>query len=242
MTRPIYAVGDIHGQLYWLEKVLDQILSDGGEDAEIVFLGDFVDRGPNSRGVVERLMDGVESGKPWRVLRGNHDRMFCRFVRDGNLHDSQILSGKGWFHPALGGVATMASYGVDASEDGDISAITDAARAAVPAAHIDFLASRPLTHQADGLLFVHAGVLPNVPLEDQLEDDLVWIREPFLSYAEPHPWLVVHGHTALEAPRHFGNRVDLDCGAGYGRPLKAAVFEGTQAWVLEGQGRSPLAC
>ncbi len=90
------------------------------------------------------------------------------------------------------------------------------------------------------LLFVHAGIAPDVPLEQQVENDLVWIREPFLSHEGAHPWLVVHGHTALQRARHFGNRIDLDGGAAYGRPLVPAVFEGRECWLLEKSGRMAL--
>ena len=147
MSAPLYAIGDIHGHKNWLDQVLDQIAADGGPDAEIVFLGDYTDRGPDSRGVVQTLIDGVAAGKPWHILRGNHDRMFCRFVDEGLLHDAQILSGKGWLHPALGGIETLASYGVTATESDDVMEILDAARAAIPRAHTDFLARRPLTFE-----------------------------------------------------------------------------------------------
>ena len=240
MTQPLYAVGDVHGQKSEFDKVLDQIAADGGPEAEIIFLGDYVDRGPDSRGVIQALIDGVAAGKPWHVLRGNHDRMFCRFLRDAEQHDANILSGKGWLHPALGGVATLGSYGVEAAEDGDIAAIHAAAREAVPEAHVDFLASRDLTLERDGKLFVHAGIRPGVPLSAQDEEDLIWIRGPFLEFEEAHPWLVIHGHTALEDHTHFGNRVDLDGGAGYGRPLHAAVIEGDSLWSLKDDGRHPL--
>ena len=112
--------------------------------------------------------------------------------------------------------------------------------AAVPAAHLDFLDSRPLWVARGALLFVHAGIAPGVALEAQTEDDLIWIRDPFLNHARPHPWLVVHGHSAVEVPEHRGNRVNLDGGAGYGRMLHPAVFEGRDAWLLTETGRKPL--
>jgi serine/threonine protein phosphatase 1 len=89
-------------------------------------------------------------------------------------------------------------------------------------------------------LFVHAGIRPGVALSHQDPMDLMWIREGFLDYEGPHPWLVVHGHTALEFPQYFGNRVDLDAGAGHGRPLWPAVFEGTNGWLLSTAGRIAL--
>ncbi|MBL4813166.1 MAG: metallophosphoesterase, partial [Rhodobacteraceae bacterium] len=110
----IYAIGDIHGQKTMLDHALALIHADGGQDARIVFLGDYTDRGPDSRLVVEALMEGFEQGRNWVAVRGNHDRMFSRYVRYNNEHDPRISSGKGWLHPALGGQTTLASYGVDA--------------------------------------------------------------------------------------------------------------------------------
>ncbi|MEP3332015.1 metallophosphoesterase family protein [Sedimentitalea sp.] len=240
MTQPIYAVGDIHGQLDYLEAALDLIAADGGNDAEIVFLGDLVDRGPNSRGVIERLMDGQAAGRNWHVVKGNHDRMFARFVSEAEEHDERILSGIGWLNPRLGGIATLASFGVDVETDTTSSRLFTEAQQAVPQAHLDYMKNLPLYHERGGLFFVHAGIAPGVPLQDQVEDDFVWIRDPFLKYTEPHPWLVVHGHTALDFPQHFGNRIDLDGGAGYGRPIVPAVFEGTDCWLLSKGGRVRL--
>lgn len=89
-------------------------------------------------------------------------------------------------------------------------------------------------------MFVHAGVRPGVPLDAQVEDDLVWIRSPFLEDTRNHGALIVHGHTALDAATHHGNRVNLDTGAGYGRPITAAIFEGRDAFILTDEGRVPL--
>jgi serine/threonine protein phosphatase 1 len=236
----IYAIGDIHGQLEMLQEALDLIAIDGGSDAEIVFLGDLVDRGPDSRGVIEHLMQGQAAGRRWHVLKGNHDRMFEQFVRSGVQVDPAIKSGLGWLNLRLGGAGTLASYGVMDVSDPARDADLEAARAAVPLAHLDFIRDLPLWHQHGGLLFVHAGVRPGVALADQTEDDLIWIRDSFLTYVKPHPWLVVHGHTALETPQHFGNRIDLDGGAGYGRQIFGAVFEGRDCWLLTGKGRVAL--
>lgn len=240
MTQPIYAIGDIHGHDDKLQLALERIARDGGPEAEVVFLGDLVDRGPDSRGVIERLKQGVADGRPWHVLLGNHDRMFARFLRGGVVHDARILSGLPWTDVRLGGLATLASYGIAATAETPLSDLFAAAQAAVPADHLAFIESRPLTLERDGRLFVHAGIRPGVALADQDPDDLVWIRDPFLSCPDPFPWLVIHGHTALEFPQHFGNRIDLDGGAGYGRPVHPAVIEGRDAWVLTEDGRQPL--
>lgn len=237
MTDPIYAIPDIHGQDALLEEALARIERDGGPDARILFLGDLVDRGPDSRAVIDRILKGRAEGRPWTVLRGNHDQMFLDFLDTGSLQFNQIKSGLSWLDRRLGGAATLASYGVTEKND---TAAWKAAQGAVPRAHRDFIAALPLWHEASDLLFVHAGIRPGVPLGDQTPDDLMWIREGFLEYRKPHPWLVVHGHTALDWPQYFGNRVDLDAGAGYGRPLWPAVFEGTNGWLLTESGRIAL--
>ena len=249
----IYAVGDIHGHVEQLDRALGLIEADGGADATTVFLGDYTDRGPDSRGVIDRLVDGLGGGRPWICLMGNHDRMFMRLVRDGALGDAAIVSGKTWLHPSLGGGATLASYGVALPErdeleryghepayDDDLEGLFAAARAAIPQAHLDFLAALALTHETDAQIFVHAGIRPGVPLDRQAEDDLLWIRGDFLDDPRDHGRLVVHGHTAVRAPEHRGNRLNLDTGAGYGRPITAAAIDGRDAWALTEAGRVPI--
>jgi serine/threonine protein phosphatase 1 len=258
---PLYAIGDIHGQKTMLDQALDLIHADGGDDAQIVFLGDYTDRGPDSRAVIETLVAGQVTGRNWTFLRGNHDRMFGRFVRNGIEHDARIKSGAGWLNERLGGPMTLASYGIEGvmhlerepdsyreslvsfeGPDGqmDKAGLQALAAAAVPQTHLDFLESLKLWHETDDLLFVHAGLRPWIALREQDIEDLLWIREPFLDNDHDHGKLVVHGHTALEAPWHFGNRVDLDGGAGYGRPLVPAVFEGRDCWLLTDRGRVQL--
>lgn len=241
MTDPIYAIPDIHGHLQELDRALRLIEADGGPDAEIVFLGDLVDRGPDSRGVIERLMRGRVEGRRWHVLTGNHDELFLQFLADGSVDHPRIMSKVPWTHRRLGGLATLASYGIDAEEDASRDVLLNAARDAVPADHVRFLSELPRHLERGPLLFVHAGIRPGVPLAQQDPEDLIWIRDPFLDFRDPHPWLVVHGHTALDFPRHFGNRIDLDGGAGYGRPVRPAVFEGRNCWLLTERGREPLA-
>ncbi|SLN14882.1 Bis(5'-nucleosyl)-tetraphosphatase PrpE [asymmetrical] [Aquimixticola soesokkakensis] len=240
----IYAIGDIHGQIDMLHAAHARIEADkkrvGDPDALIVHLGDYTDRGPDSAAVVQLLIDGLAEGKPWIVLRGNHDRMFCRFVRNGDAFDNDhILSGKSWLNKSLGGKETLASYGVEAT-DFEFEAGWEAARKGVPMAHIEFLENCPMSYEFDGCLYVHAGVRPGVALEDQSEEDLLWIRNGWLDYEGELPWLVIHGHTALEEATHFGNRVDLDTGAGYGRPLTAAVIENGEVEILTDDGRKPI--
>jgi serine/threonine protein phosphatase 1 len=240
MTDPIYAIGDIHGQLGALERALGLIEADGGRDAPIVMLGDYVDRGPDSRRVLDLLIEGLAAGRSWISIKGNHDRYLTRFLSDMRTTDPRTRPGLTWLHPRLGGDKTLASYGVSAAEDMALEPILEAAREAVPRTHVDFLEGLPLHHEAAGKLFVHAGIRPGVPLPEQDEDDLVWIRDEFLEHEGSFGPLVVHGHTALDHPEHFGNRVNLDGGAGYFRPLHPAVFEGHRCWLLTPEGRVEL--
>ncbi|GFE49415.1 serine/threonine protein phosphatase [Roseobacter cerasinus] len=240
MSDPIYAIGDVHGQLDELHRVLSLIEADGGPDAQVVLLGDYVDRGPDSCGVIQFLVDAQQQGRNWITLKGNHDRYLSRFLDDMTVYDSATSFELHWFNPRLGGDKTMASYGVTADETDPLEPVLDAARAVVPQAHRDFLNQLPLMHVMDALVFVHAGIRPGVALEDQVEEDLIWIRQGFIDDQTDHGRLVVHGHTALEWPEHAGNRVNLDGGAGYFRPLHAAVFEGQDAWLLSETGRQPM--
>ena len=219
MSDTLYAIGDVHGQLAQLETALMLIEKDGGAEAKTVFVGDLVDRGQDSRRVIELIMDGLAAGRNWTVLKGNHDRMFDWFMQTPLRQDPHLQIGHSWLHPRLGGDKTLASYGIDASEGRRLYEVQREAFDAIPPAQIAFLRALPLTFQHANWFFVHAGIRPNIPLSEQFEDDLLWIREPFLSYQDRHPFMVVHGHTALDAPAHFGNRINLDGGAGYGRPL-----------------------
>lgn len=232
----LYVVPDIHGQRALLEHAMALIKTDGGDDAMVIFLGDLVDRGPDSRGVIQLLIDGLAGGRNWIVLRGNHDQLFIDFLVHASTGSNRLRHGLTWLHPNMGGTETLASYGVTVSQRN----FAGEAVSAVPLAHREFLESRPYTFETDNLLFVHAGIMPGVPLEQQATDDLIWIREPFLSDTRNHGKLVVHGHTAIEFPHHYGNRVNLDGGAGWGRPLYPAVFEGRKCWLLTQEGRVAL--
>ncbi len=259
--KPIYAIGDVHGQKDMLDHALALITADGGVDAKIVFVGDYTDRGPDSRAVIDTLIAGRDAGRDWVFIKGNHDRFFTHFVRFGRQHDARVASGINWFNPRLGGTETLASYGIkgimrfaqdridglevlEAFEGSngtiDAAGLQQMALVAVPTAHLDFLDALPLWFETDDLLFVHAGLRPGLPIDQQDPEDLLWIRDPFLTSDEDFGKLVVHGHTALDYPQHFGNRVDLDGGAGYHRPLIPAVFEGRDCWLLTDQGRVSL--
>lgn len=240
----IYAIGDVHGQLEMLQAAHARIAEDrvatGDAAALVVHLGDLVDRGPDSRGVIQFLIDGIARGEPWMSIKGNHDRFFSTYLRTGALTDARLRAGLTWLNPRMGGDATLRSYGVEKSLFQRESAFFRAAMEAVPEAHVAFVESLPTYHRTDDLLFVHAGLRPGLPLSDQIEDDLLWIRDEFLVDTRDHGWLVVHGHTPFDDPMHCGNRVNLDTGAGYGDPLTAAVFEGRDCWILTDKGRRKL--
>ncbi|WP_108258022.1 metallophosphoesterase [Mangrovicoccus ximenensis] len=237
---PIHAIGDIHGQLAQLETALELIERHGERGAPVVFCGDFADRGPDSRGVIELLIEGQSAGNPWTCLMGNHDRFLLRYLEDPLYQDPNVSRPLLWTDAPLGGRATLASYGVDVSEARALADIHADAREAVPQAHRDWIAGLPRTHETGGQIFVHAGLRPGVELEDQAEDDLVWIRGGFLESSFDWGRLVVHGHTALEHPELYPNRLNMDGGAGYGRPLVPALVEGRKAAVLEPAGRRAL--
>lgn len=240
MTRTLYAIGDIHGQAEELHRVLDLIARDGGADAEIVLVGDYTDRGPDSRGVLETLIEARDTGRPWHFIKGNHDRMFEWFMGTYPQHEAYLPVDLGWLHPRLGGETTLASYGVTFSDRARLRDVHRKAREKIPQAHVDFLQSLDLTFETPELFFAHAGIRPGVPLDQQDEEDLLWIRREFHDHRRPHPKLIVHGHTPINEATHYGNRINLDSGAGYGDPLTVAVFEGTDCWTLDETGRHRL--
>jgi len=239
-----YAIGDIHGHLELLRAAHARIAADrarcGDATAPVVHLGDLVDRGPDCCGVIEFLHNGIAAGEPWVVLRGNHDRMFAGFLDDPANRDTGLRRDISYLHPAIGGAATLASYGVKSPADRREAVVHAEALELVPAHHRALLAAQKRLYRRGEVVFVHAGIRPGVPPEAQTEDDCCWIREPFLSDDRDHGFLVIHGHTAIETPTHHGNRVNIDSRAAYGGPLTAVVVEGRSVWLLDDTGRIPL--
>lgn len=240
-----YVIGDVHGHLDKLQDAHDLIEADralhAGSDAPVVHIGDLVDRGPDSRGVISFMLEGAARGAPWVALKGNHDRMFAGFMADADHHDRGLREDLHWLDPRLGGNTTLASYGVAGVGERLLFDLRADARAAVPDAHRDYLAALPSHHLRDRCLFVHAGIRPGIDLHDQSEDDLLWIRRPFLEDQRDHGALVVHGHTPIDVVTDYGNRLNIDTGAGYGRALSAVVIEDRKAFLLTKKGRKPVA-
>jgi serine/threonine protein phosphatase 1 len=205
----LYAIGDIHGRLDLLERAIAAIerdVAEHGADALTVTLGDYVDRGPKSRGVLDRLAANPFP-TPYVALKGNHEALLESFLADPTI-------GLQWRR--LGGLETLHSYGVPVSGMMIGRNLDDAAeglRAALPAQHTDFLKSLKTSHLHGKYFLCHAGVRPGVPLEAQDENDLLWIRDEFLRSKTDFGKIVVHGHTPIEHPEVLPNRINIDTGA-----------------------------
>ncbi|AUM73111.1 metallophosphoesterase [Paracoccus jeotgali] len=236
--QPVYAIGDIHGHLDALRHVHDLISQDGGAGARVVHLGDLIDRGPDSRGVIDYLMEGQAQGRDWQVIKGNHDNKLPRFIEDPEWIDPGSTSGLTWTGDERNGAeATFASYGIAGALEMPLAELHRRAVRAIPRAHVDWLDRlRPWLLHPGGFLFVHAGVRPGVDLSAQSPTDLMWIRKPFLESRQDHGALVVHGHTALRRAALYPNRLNLDSGAGYGRPASVARLDASGVWLLGSDG------
>jgi serine/threonine protein phosphatase 1 len=205
----VYAIGDIHGSLRALCNLIAECERDAdGRPMMFVFIGDYIDRGPDSRGVVDYIMNlQARLAANAICLMGNHEALALSAVYDLNI-ENWILNG---------GDMTLRSYDASSARE-------------LPAAHVAWLRSLRLAFD-DGLrLFVHAGINPARPLDQQDRHDLLWIREPFLSVQHDYGRLIVHGHTPTRTgmPDLRRNRLNIDTGAAYGGPLTAAVFVSEQ--------------
>jgi serine/threonine protein phosphatase 1 len=225
----IYAVGDVHGRFDLLARLLDLIREDAAltpaRSTKLVFLGDVVDRGPDSASVVQTLMTATQSNN-LIVLRGNHEQtMLAALCGDREAMDM-------WLR--FGGDATLRSWGVtDKDLKGDRDALIDIGRAKVGEDVIGWLRSLPLCHRAGDFFFVHAGVRPECKLSTQEPLDLMWIREEFLESTEMHEAVIVHGHSISElGPEILRHRIGIDTGAYRTGRLAAVGFEGARQWVL----------
>jgi serine/threonine protein phosphatase 1 len=225
----VYAVGDVHGRLDLFEALVAAIDADdvAARPAEttVVLLGDLVDRGADSAGVVA-LARAWQQRRRVRILAGNHEEMFLRSFSSLEMFRHFLRHG---------GRETVLSYGVDraAFAQAELEEAQAMMRAAVPHEDVAFIEGFEDMIAIGDYLFVHAGIDPRVPIGEQSVHDLRWIREPFLSYPEALGQVVVHGHTISDEPEDCGNRIGIDTGAFMTGRLTALVLEGTKRRYLE---------
>jgi serine/threonine protein phosphatase 1 len=239
--RRVFAVGDIHGRRDLLEFLVGQIATHGSAPAKmdnnvLVFLGDYIDRGPDSCGVIEQLMGLQERLPGWSLvfLRGNHDQTVLDFLQDPGLY-------RVWRH--YGAPQTLLSYGVMPprfDDMHDFERARDEFAGKCPPSHIEFIAQMPLHHSEGDYLFVHAGVRPGIPLDKQSPEDLMQIREDFLFSRRRFDKIVVHGHTPGDEPVELSNRIGIDTGAHATGVLTALVLEGESRSFLSTGPRKNL--
>jgi serine/threonine protein phosphatase 1 len=227
----LYAVGDVHGRADLLRRMHRMIAEDARGASQpkkrVVYLGDYVDRGPDSKGVIDILVNEPLDGFERVHLEGNHEHALLGFLVD-------IRVVPVWF--GFGGGATLASYGVpvpNANHPGELLHTQRLLAAALPESHRAFLRNLKLTHSAGDYFFAHAGVRPGTPLDNQNSDDLLWIREPFLSWRASFGKVVVHGHSISRTPELYDNRIGIDTGAFASGHLTCLVLAGTSRILLQ---------
>lgn len=220
----LYAIGDIHGRRDLLDRLLAAIARDAAEappaERTILFLGDYIDRGPDSADVIERLVQPIEGFRKIALL-GNHEALMLRFLEDVDGADLWLTNG---------GNATLASY--DLSWSGDWPDLQRRLRMALPAAHRRFLETLLPCHRAGDYFFAHAGIRPGVALDRQRREDLIWIRDRFLDSPADHGAVVVHGHSIRPEPEVRANRIGIDTGAFMSGRLTALCLDGAERRFL----------
>lgn len=225
-----YAIGDIHGRLDLLRDLIDRIDADRRARPcardYIVFLGDLIDRGPDSAGVIDFLLAERDRLPHPIFIMGNHEEMLLRIL------DGDVGQFRDWIQ--YGGYECAQSYGV---EVGKLSALDDAdgaalLRKAVPDAHRAFIRDFADSFQFGDYLFVHAGIRPGVAIREQKVEDLRWIRQGFLDSSANHRVIVVHGHTISDGPDEQANRIGIDTGAYTSGILTALCIDGTERTYL----------
>jgi serine/threonine protein phosphatase 1 len=227
--RRIYAIGDIHGRAELLSSLCARI----DEDLEArptrepiqVLLGDYIDRGSNTREVIEMLI-ARRRQQNLVLLKGNHEECALEFLRD----PSTLSQWK-----SIGGLDTLRSYGITPARSDDEKSQRDAAlalRKSMPKSHLGFLEGLALSFSSGDFFFVHAGVRPGVPLREQSQHDLLWIRDEFLLHEEDFGKVVVHGHTPSHEPQIRANRINIDTGAYATDRLTCLVLENDRMGFL----------
>jgi serine/threonine protein phosphatase 1 len=219
----VYAIGDIHGRADLLREIHRLIRADFErapvERPVVVYLGDYIDRGLESRQVVDLMLDEPLIGFERVHLRGNHEDFMLRFLDDAAIGSSWMLNG---------GAATVYSYVGSRHGTDNANQIQTALREALTGRHLDFFRGLSLFHVEGDYLFVHAGIRPNVPLEKQDPMDLMWICEDFLNATVEHPKMIVHGHSIHFTPEIRPNRIGIDTGAYATGTLTCLMLQGTR--------------
>ncbi len=228
----IYAIGDIHGRNDLLQQLLDNIDADderrGVADTQIIMLGDLVDRGPDSCGVIETAM-ALKSRRPnSRFLMGNHEEVFIAACRN---RDSKTLR----FFLRIGGEATFLSYPILRSEylELDMEQLGARINSLIPEAHLTFLEEFEDQVIIGDYAFVHAGIRPGVALSEQKPSDLRWIRDEFVAQKGDLEKVIIYGHTIYEDIDERGSRIGIDTGAYDSGKLTAIGLEGGERWYLQ---------
>jgi serine/threonine protein phosphatase 1 len=229
--RRVYAIGDVHGRLDLLDQLLAMIARDDAgrprKPSSLILLGDLIDRGPDSRAVVEQVMALSASDGGLACLKGNHEEAFIMAAR-GDVRALPLFR-------RMDGEATLASYGLDpvlfrVMNDAELAVWMEQN---VPRAHVDFLDALPDSIAIGDYLFVHAGIRPGVPIDEQSPADLRWIRQEFLKHRKMHPKMIVHGHSISEDVDEQAGRIGIDTGAFFSGRLTAIGLEGTDRWILQ---------
>lgn len=229
--RRAYIIGDIHGRLDLLESLLDSI--HGEIEAQkpakvlLVFLGDLIDRGPSSNGVIELLRTYSRPGVQAIFILGNHEEVLLRIL------DGETALIEKW--RMFGGAQCLQSYGVDPTSFNGLSeqAALERIRQAIPSDHVEFLRTFSDTCRFGDYVFVHAGIRPDIALDEQRQSDLRWIRDPFLLDDTDHGFIVVHGHSISRKVQERSNRIGIDTGAYRSGVLTAMGIEGARRWYLD---------
>jgi serine/threonine protein phosphatase 1 len=241
LGRLVYAIGDVHGRLDVLEPLVRELARDAARSAPrerpiLVFLGDYVDRGPSSAGVIDFLIHLADEGLfEVRALKGNHEQALLTFLDDPGFGDAWITHG---------GAQTLVSYGVAPPARSDPQAWSEARDAlvrALPPRHAEFLLGLDLMTVVGDYAFVHAGIRPGAPLDRQTERDLLWIRYEFLDSAGPFDKVIVHGHTPSELPQVTPWRMGIDTGAYATGVLTAVRLDDAGARIIQAKARRPAA-
>jgi serine/threonine protein phosphatase 1 len=226
----VYAIGDVHGRADLLEQLLAMVDADEAArtpaTTQIIFLGDLVDRGPDSKRVLDLVVDLGRSGRTVRVLRGNHDDVFLRATK-GDARATRHLH-------KMGGRPTLLSYGITEEEYDQVgyAELTRHLHDLVPPHHVALLEGMENMAMVGGYVFAHAGVRPGVPLDEQTPEDLCWIRNDFLDHRGDFGGVVVHGHSISDDVEVRPNRIGIDTGAYASDRLTAVGLEGSDRWFL----------